>query len=231
MDTYIYLLLAFFLSIFWIIIYYYKVDLRKKMIKTGIIGGFLGFIAEYWYLKDYWRPPTILGNAVISVEDFLVGFFLFGISISIYNFVFKKQDSKDKSDKSRKTHFFVFFIIGILAMIILPSYGYNSMFVSPALFLLFTIIIVIIRKDLFYKALYSGILLVTIVAPIYILLFVIISPNYWQNYWLLSNTKYDITLFGKIPCIEIIWYFSWGSFCGVCYSFYSGTKPISYKAL
>ena len=219
------------MSIFWLIFFYYKSDLRRRILKVSIIGGFSSFIAEYWYLKDYWKPPTIIGNAVISVEDFLVGFFIYGISISVYNFAFKKYEPEENSEKPQKTLFSIFLTIGIIAMIILPIYGYNSMLVSPALFLLFTIIIIIIRKDLLQKALFSGILLLAIALPIYLLLFVIIAPTYWQNYWLLSKTKYGITVLGNIPFIEIIWYFSWGSFCGVCYSFYSGTKPISYKAL
>lgn len=227
MDQYVYLLLGFFLSIVWCIIFYYKRDLRRNMLKSSTIGGFSGFIAEYWYLKDYWRPPTVLGKAMVSIEDFIVGFFIIGISMSIYSFVFNKQEIEYV--KSRKRYFYSMFIIGALAMMILPSFGYNSMIVSPIMFLLCTLIILMIRKDLIKKALYSGVLLLMVALPIYAILFLIISPNYWNNYWLLSNTEYNIAVFGKIPIIEIIWYFSWGSFGGVCYNFYSGTKPVPLK--
>jgi hypothetical protein len=81
------------------IFFYYKTDLRRRILKVSIIGGFSSFIAEYWYLKDYWKPPTIIGNAVISVEDFLVGFFIYGISVSVYNFVFKKYEPEENSEK------------------------------------------------------------------------------------------------------------------------------------
>ncbi len=224
MDQYVYLLLGFFLSIVWGTIFYFKRDLRRNMLKSSTIGGFSGFIAEYWYLKDYWRPPTVLGKAIVSIEDFIVGFFIIGISMSIYSFVFNQ--SEVDYGKSRKAYFYLMFAIGALAMIILPPLGYNSMIVSPIIFLLFTAIIVAVRKDLAKKAIYSGVLLLMVALPIYAILFLLISPDYWNSYWLLSNTEYNMAVFGKIPFIEVFWYFSWGSFGGVCYNFYSGTKVV-----
>ncbi|OYU80138.1 MAG: hypothetical protein CFE23_10470 [Flavobacterium sp. BFFFF1] len=227
MEQYIYLFLGLFLAVLWLIIYFHKKDLRRKMLKSSLIGGFSGFIAEYWYLRDYWRPPTVLGNAVISVEDFLVGFVIIGISMSIYNFVFRQNEIE--ATPTRKGTFYILFAIGIVAMVSLPPMGFNSMLVSPISFICFTLFILFQRPDLLKKAILSGILLLAIAFPIYVILFELIAPDYWNKYWLLPDTKLGIRCYGTIPWIEIIWYFSWGSFGGVCYDFYSGTKPVPAK--
>lgn len=227
MEQYIYLFLGLFLSVLWVIIYSVKKDLRRKMLKSSIIGGFSGFIAEYWYLRDYWRPPTVLGNAVISIEDFLVGFVIIGVSMSIYNFVFRKNEVEVTAP--RKATFYILFAIGFVAMVALPPLGLNSMLVSPASFVCCTIYIIWQRPDLLKKAIWSGILFLGITFPIYIILFELIAPDYWKKYWILAETELGIRCYGSIPWIEIIWYFTWGSFGGICYDFYSGTKPVPMK--
>ena len=194
------------------------------MIKTSLAGGFAGLIAEYWYFKDYWRPPTILTFTIYSIEDFIVGFFLLGISISIYSFTFNKIEIKQ--EKAMKKIFLFLFLFALSMMIILQPLGYNSMLISPLIFIIYSIIIVIIRKDLLKKAIYSGILFLIIILPIYMLLFNFIAPNYWNKYWVISNTKFGTTCLGNIPCMEVLWYFSWGSFGGICHNFYSGTKVV-----
>ena len=229
MHQFVYILFGIFLLLVWYVIYFFKKDIRKRMVKASLFGGFSGLIAEYWYLKDYWRPPTVLGNAIVSVEDFFVGFVIIGISMALYNFVFNKKAIR--LEKPRKKLFLGMFAIGILSMICLPYYlGYNTMLVSPIAFLIFTAIIIHFRRDLIRKAIFSGLLLLLVVLPIYALLFNVISPDYWSKYWLLANTSYGVKVLGNIPLIEIFWYFSWGSFGGVCYDFYSGTKTVSAKA-
>jgi len=40
----------------------------------------------------------------------------------------------------------------------------------------------------------SGILSLSVIIPIYILLFNFISPGYWDKYWLLANTAFGIKI-------------------------------------
>jgi len=47
------------------------------MIKVGAVGGLMGVIAEVWYFRDYWRPPTLFGEGVVGFEDYIIGFALF----------------------------------------------------------------------------------------------------------------------------------------------------------
>lgn len=224
MDQYIYLLLALYLMPFWGIIFYKKTEERKRILKASFLGGIAAEMAEYWYYTDYWQPPTLFGNLQYTIEDFFVGFFLIGISMNWYNFIFNKK--YQKAVQPNKKLFFTLFAIGVFLMLVFIKMGFNSMIISPIIFLIFTIIIVFLRQDLINKALISGILLLIIIMPVYILLFQIISSHFWQKYWLLKDTKLGITVLGNLPILEFFWYFCWGSFSSICYEFFSGKKNV-----
>jgi len=76
MDKYIYFIVCLYLVIIWLLIYILRKDLHQKLIKASLLGGLAGLIAEFWYFRDYWRPPSLFGQKIISLEDFL-----FGISV------------------------------------------------------------------------------------------------------------------------------------------------------
>lgn len=52
------------------VIYSVRTELRQMILRLSFVGGFMGLIAEYWYFKDYWRPPNLLGVTRVSIEDF-----------------------------------------------------------------------------------------------------------------------------------------------------------------
>jgi len=225
MDTYTYLLISSFLFLPWIIIYSLKMRLRKKMLKASIMGGLAGFIAEYWYFKDYWQPPTLLGQSVISIEDFLFGFTITGIAVSIYEFMFSVKSAPRL--RNRKKMFGHMFLVGILCMMVFNIiFTINSIVVSCSVFLIYTAFMVTLRPDLKVQAITSGLLTVTIVLPVYILLFNVINPNYWDSYWLLARTRLGVTVLGNIPVTELSWYFSLGCFAGTAHSFASGRSRV-----
>jgi hypothetical protein len=225
MDRYTYLFISLFLFIPWFIIIFKRPDLRRKVIKTSLIGGVAGLIANFWYFRDYWRPPSLFGNTVISIEDFLFGFLITGIAASIYDPVFNKKYVK--KHKKRKKFFGNLFLIGVIILFIFNNWlGINSIFVSSFAFLGFSIIIVSIRKDLIIPSIVSGLLVTLIIIPIYIILFNYISPTYWDKYWLLANTSFGIEILGNIPVTELIWYFTWGCFAGISYDFVSGSEKV-----
>jgi len=221
MDTYTYLLISLLLFLPWLTIYSLGKGLRKKMLKVSVIGGLAGFIAEYWYFKDYWHPPTLMGQSIISIEDFLFGFTIMGIAVSIYEFAFSIK--KEPLYKNRRRLFGHMFLVGILCLTLFNVVlGINSIIVSCAVFVTFTIFILFLRHDLVLQAIASGVLTVVVVLPIYALLFNVINPDYWDSYWFLARTKLGVTVLGNIPVTELSWYFTLGSFAGAAHSFASG---------
>lgn len=225
MDKYTYLLIPLFLFIPWLIIFLSRTDLREKIIKAGVFGAPAGVIAEFWYFADYWQPPLIFENSVFMIEDLLAGFFITGVTVSVYDMIFTEKNIRE--EKNRKMFFLGLFVLGtILLLIFNNGLGINSIFVSSFAFILLSIAMVAIRKDLLIPSIVSGILTLLIITPIYGIIFNYISPEYWNSYWLLSETKFGLTIFGNIPVTELLWYFSWGCLAGIGYDFASGTKKI-----
>lgn len=229
MDTITYLLITVFLFVPWLIVYYKRAGARKKMLKTSVMGGLAGLIAEYWYFQDYWHPPTLLGQTVISIEDFLFGFTVTGLSVSIYEMVFAV--SMIKTETNRKKLFGLLFLTGVAAMMIFNiGFKVNSIVVSCCCFLFFTAIMTALRPDLIKQALLSGLLMLCVIIPVYTILFDVLNTDYWDTYWLLANTRLGVTIMGQIPVTELCWYFSWGSMAGIAHSFASGSVRVPKKA-
>lgn len=229
MDTVTYLLIGALLLLPWAVIYLLKPSLRKMMLKTSVMGGLAGFIAEYWYFKDYWHPPSLLGNTVISIEDFLFGFTVTGLSVSIYMVFF--PGITEKRAKNRRKLFGAMFLCGVAAMMVLNILlGYNSIIVSCACFIFFTAFMLALRPDLMVQALLSGVLMVVVILPVYAFLFDLLNTGYWDRYWLLARTPLGIRVLGHIPVTELTWYFTWGCFAGIAHSFATGSVKVKRAA-
>lgn len=223
MDKYIYLLLSLFLLSVWLVFFFLsKNKLRKILIKISILGGLAGLIAEFWYFRDYWHPLSVIGSAKYSPEDFLAGFAVTGIGLTLGVF-FRNKNKKDK--KGHKIIFFILIAISIFILLLFSNLlKVNSVLISILIFFALSLVMALIRKDLGYQSVISGTSFLLLVIPIYILLFDFLSPSYWNKYWLLANTVFGIKVLGNIPITEMLWYFSWGCFAGIAYDFYYGNK-------
>ena len=225
MNQYAYLLLTLSLAVVWAIIAAVRRDMLRKMVRVSTYGLLAGAVAETWYAKDYWQPPTLLGDTSIVPEDLLFGFTITGISATIYYAVFRKRTIP--GELRRKPFFIALFLVGLLSMYVLCStFSFNSLLVSTALFCIFTAVMVRFRTDLLVPALLSGLLSVVVVIPIYIVIFNLICRDFWNTYWLLADTPWGITLLGNIPATELWWYFTWGCLAGIGYEFASGMKTM-----
>jgi len=65
---YSYLGYSLIFLLLWAVFYILRPDLRRRMLIFSLIIMPLGPLSEFWFLKDYWRRPTITGYP-ISLED------------------------------------------------------------------------------------------------------------------------------------------------------------------
>ena len=222
-----YLLISVFLFIPWGLIYYYKPNLRSRIVKSSLFAAPFGII-NMWFRIDYWHAPEVFFFSFISLEDILFAFVTTGISFTIFDALFTVKEIK--SEKPRKHITLLFIPIIISSFFILNNgLGINSMFMWAIPMLVLATVIVIIRRDLLVQSIVSALILTLFSIPIYMFLFNYLSPDFWDTYWYLSGTKYGITVFGNVPVLELLWYFSWASFCGVVYHFTRGTKKVLRK--
>ena len=57
----------------WGVFYTLRSDLRRRTLIFSLIVMPLGPLSEFWFLKDYWKRPTITGLP-ISIEDAIFSF-------------------------------------------------------------------------------------------------------------------------------------------------------------
>ena len=226
MDRFIYLLLALFLLVPWLCIFWIRNDLRTKIWKVSLVGGLAGLLSEYWYFVDYWQPPTIVRIGRFAPEDFLFGFAITGVCACVYDLVTRTRDAPT-SLPSRKKAVAVMFLCGIVLLAIGTNlFHINSILVSSSAFLLFAAIVVCMRRGLLIPCVLSGTAGITMILPVYALLFNVLAPHYWDTYWLLSGSPLDVRILGNIPGTEMLWYFSWGCLAGVLHPFARGLKKV-----
>lgn len=209
----------------------FRRDLRATALRTGSLGGLAGLVSEAFYFRDYWRPPSLVGVAKISLEDFLFGFAITGLSAIVYACVCKRRLAPG-TFASRHKLFGLFFVIGLGCMVVFNVLlGINSIVVSSLAFVLAAAVICLLRPDLLRPALYSaGIITLGLIA-IYFVLFVVMFPDYWATYWLLAHTSLGLTILGGIPVTELAWYFSWALLASISLPFVNGKKfvPVTSK--
>lgn len=226
MDTVLYLLLSSMLLALWCVPFGLRPDLRRRMIRTGIVGIALALVGEVWHLHDYWQPPTIVGTGVLSPEDAIFGFATVGLSTTLYDAVF---GTKDVSGAMPHPRLFLLLFLGGFASLLIGStfLGYNSLLVSMAAFAACAVVIVIVRPDLLTVSLFSGLLLTAAAMLVYLPLFSVLAPHYWDRYWLLAGSRLGATIL-HIPLTEIGWYVAWGMLAGIAPAFRGGTKKVRF---
>lgn len=227
-HKYIYFLFGLALLVVWIALYLLRPDLRVKLLRTSAVGIFAGPLAEFWYFQDYWRPPMFLVLGQVTIEDVLVGFCITGIAVVIYDVVFRTRIVPG-APRYKRT-FILFFLAGLAGLTIFARWlEINSMFVSSVGFVVFAAIIVALRPDLLRVSIWSGVLCLGIVLPIYILLFDVVAPDYWPTHKRLDGSALDLTLPGSsIPILEVSWYFTWGLLAGIGYEFAGGRRKVPF---
>ncbi|WP_296697819.1 hypothetical protein [Algoriphagus sp.] len=102
-------------TIAWALVFW-KSPWKAGMIKVGVAGGLMGMIAEVWYFRDYWRPPTLFGTGIVGIEDFIIGFSLFGVGGYIYSSFTNREIDYSKVSKPINLEFFYLFLVACLSM-------------------------------------------------------------------------------------------------------------------
>ena len=224
MDAYAYAILAGALLMVWMILFGVRADLRASMLRESCVGGIAGLLAELWYFRDYWHPPTLMGQTRLSPEDFVVGFAITGIGRALYDVLLRYKDGPEGT--ARNTMLAALFLAGVAGLVMGNTIlGWNSCITSEGIFAALTAVMVYLRPDLGRAALGFALLLGALGFGLYLIIFGLLAPDFWREYWLLKDTPFGITLLG-IPLTEILWFVTWGSMAGVAHNFRTGKKRI-----
>ncbi len=227
-EEYAFLYLCLSYIPIWLYIYLKRKDLRKKLIRTSIAGGIVAPITDYFHFKDYWTPPSVLSYGYVYLEDVIMGAMIISVAATIYETVFNLKLITYKKEKKLRYIFYTMFILSFGIVYVLAGLlEVNSIFVYSGVFVFYTFIILLFRSDMIKESLVSALLSWVIQMIIYIPLFTFFAPTYWKKYFLLANTKYDIT-FLNIPLTEMLYFITIGLAVSIFYEFASGKKRVPF---
>ncbi|EAZ82723.1 lycopene cyclase domain-containing protein [Algoriphagus machipongonensis] len=220
-DKYAYLCLALMYLIAWAIVFW-KNPWRKGMLKVGIAGGLMGMIAEVWYFRDYWRPPTLFGIGIVGIEDYIIGFALFGVGGYIYSSFSKREIDYNRTSKPVTWEFWYLFLGAcVLLSIFTIGFGIHSGYVTFLIFFAISIFIWTKRPDLIRVSLISAFATLAITLIIYYINFNVLFPHFWDEYGMLDEPFLGVKFF-NIPFSEMVWHFSWAMLCSMFRGYRNG---------
>ncbi|SIN77181.1 lycopene cyclase domain-containing protein [Algoriphagus halophilus] len=220
-DKYAYLCLALMYMIAWVIVYL-KNPWKKGMIKVGAVGGLMGMVAEVWYFRDYWRPPTLFGEGIVGIEDYIIGFALFGVGGYIHSSFTKKEIDYSRQTKAKNREFFYMFLIACASLTVFSiGFGIHSGYVTFLTFFILSVYIWIQRPDLIELSLISAFATLGITLLIYYINFNWLFPHFWDTYGMLDAPILGVKVF-NIPLSEMLWHFSWAMLCSMFRGYRNG---------
>lgn len=224
-DRFAYLILSMLYMLAWLVVFVNN-PWKRGMVKVGAIGGIMGVIAEVWYFHDYWRPPTLFGVGIIGIEDFIIGFALFGVGGYVHSSFTRKEIDHERKHKARNRDLFILWLIGCASLTLFSlTLKIHSGYVTFLTFLALSIYIWTQRPDLIYLSLVSGVTTLLITLLIYYINFQLLFPHFWDKYGLLDEPILGIKIIG-VPLSEILWHSSWSVLCSMFRGFRNG---VSYK--
>ena len=225
---YAYLALDIPFIIAWILIFIFSKSTRKEQLTMSLLFLPTGTISELLYFQDYWNPASILSANIGPIhflfEDFIFSFAIMGIGVVIFNIIFKRLKYELLKPVNGAFFFILQAVIAVLmSLILFFFFGINSIFATSFGFLSSAILILILRKDLIFNSIMSGILMASLMFACYLSLIYLVAntENLLRQGWLIYGTPLDIRIF-HVPLTEIIWGFAFGMFIGPLYEFISG---------
>jgi hypothetical protein len=194
----------------WLAIFLSRSDLRRKMIHFTILGSIAGPVSQIWYLRDYWHPAYTLGSKYGFIEDTIFAGLFVGITIVLYNFIFRVKSIPIKKEKEIRKAVRAIILVSILigSLIVFTNILHiNSIYSSAIGFFIVAIWIWKNRPDLIKVSITGSIAMLLITAIGYNLLF-LFWPDIISQWWFLQNIS-GILILG-IPVEEFLWFSTWG---------------------
>jgi hypothetical protein len=223
MDRYYYLIYSLFFLTLLVLGLIKRRDLFKYTYPAILFGIVAGPFCQLLYMMDYWQPTTVLGYARISIEDCIFGASIFGLAFVLYPLAARRSFLVPKVN-SRLQHkrFVICMLIGSGIFAAMSQLGVNTVITTSSVFLGLWLGISWQRRDLFMPGLLAGLGFILLALFVYGAGFSLIPSQVLSDAWLLYGQPLGLTIAGKVPVTELVWFFSVGCFLSVFDLFTSG---------
>lgn len=219
-----YLAVDALLVIVWIILFFYRKDLRKQIIISSI-AIMPTIIYVYYAEPSYWHPPKFFSLS-IGIEDAIGGFCLGGIGGVLYEELSRKRLKKIRETvKIKLLHWLIPLVVLIISFGLFFLFSINIMITLFFALCTGVVLLVMTRHDLTKPALLSGVYFST--------LYVLILSTWFYLFphalsWWNLDVFWGVTLI-DVPLGEALFGFLYGAFWGPLYEFLFGYKLIEMK--
>lgn len=190
----------------WLLVFYLRKDLRRKLWHTGRAYGLASVIMGQLFTFDYWNPTYIFGR-YFPLEDFLYGLINASLITVLYQFIFKiKYDTKSLASTRRFTLIFAS-ISFVTLYFLIDRCNLNSIYGQICLLLTIGGYTLFRRPDLLKPILINSLFTV-------VLVFVWLSAIFWiypsgvTDNWE-TTILFNIYILG-VPIEELFFAFSLG---------------------
>lgn len=212
-----YLIATIIGAIPWLLLFYFRKDLRKEILVMSILSTPLAFF-DLLYVPSYWKPVTFL-NIPVGIEGLIFSFEVGGTASALYETFAHKALRKIKTQSN---------LLSLLVLlIVLPvAYTFNYLFpinITVGMHLgLFAgiVLILLLRKDLTKSVIYASILF-TMVYFVSLLIWSSIFPI--TTNWFTFENLPKIFIF-HVPFYELTFGLLFGAYWGNLYEFLFGYK-------
>jgi Lycopene cyclase len=212
---YVWFIWSLIILAFWAVIYFYKKEFRKEMLKMSLITMPFG-ITEPLFVPEYWFPPSLFNlaeNTGLDIESFIFSFAIGGLGTVLYRLIYKSKlteiPHKERRHKQHKFHIYLLFVPIFVFLVLAFTTKLNHIYCGIIAMFLGGLATLYCRPDLKGKIWVGG-LLFTLLYFIYFGSILLFYPDYVQLYWNLSNLT-NLLIFG-IPIEELIFAFTFGMF-------------------
>jgi phosphotransferase system glucose/maltose/N-acetylglucosamine-specific IIC component len=212
---YVWFIWSLIILAFWAVIYLYKKDFRKEMLKMSLITMPFG-ITEPLFVPEYWFPPSLFNlaeNTGFDIESFIFSFAIGGLGTVLYRLIYRSNlveiTHEERHHKQHKFHIYILFVPIIVFLVLAFATKLNHIYCGTIAMFLGGLATLYCRPDLKGKIWVGG-LLFTLLYFIYFGSILLLYPDYVQLYWNLDNLTH-ILIFG-IPVEELIFAFTFGMY-------------------
>lgn len=228
---------VFIFAFIWLIGFLLREDLRKPMIWSGLVYATLLLTVHIMWLisknfidfgpnivTGYWNPDTFFDlsrrTGGLGIEDILFMFFVGGISLYLYELIFKR---KIKFKINYKHHIRVFIILLISFFIFGAIFKLALIYVLIISSFIGALVIWIERKDLIKQSLYGGMIFLIVYILGFFIFNIIFSDFIMQTYNL--NNLLGLIYLG-VPIEEYLYALSFGLLWTPIYEYEHEAKDV-----
>ena len=229
---YVWLIWSLIILALWAVIFAYKKDSRKKMLKMSLITMPFG-LTEPLFVPEYWFPPSLFDLAEktgFDIESLIFSFAIGGIGTVLYNLIFKRGFAEiaqsERIHNRHRLHVYILLMPALVFIILAIFTSLNHIYCGITALFIGALATLYCRPDLKNKIWVGGILF-AVLYFIYFRSILHFYPQYVELNWNLENLTHILVL--GIPIEELLFAFTFGMYWSSLYEHIYWKKLIKTK--